>query len=583
MLLRVGKKIGLARLEPRLVVGLEIAQLQLLPLIVLHDADIAALGGRRFDAFVRKIPLALRDGALHQLQPLGGGVQLRLAQAVLPQRDLQRLRVQRLDLLRHAAAHRLHVVKPNHVVDLSPVGGHQITERRIIVKALDAEHLRRFVVGHLKAEISVVAVDVPADKVQRLQIGDLLEAALAVSQRVVPIQHGAFRAGVVGVLASGVRHEGALDQLALFIHAAHRLRAAQHAGHAQQLRRGAHGGVALVDARVVPHAGELIHLRRNADTGKRFAERLQNDHLVLFQLLLLRDGQPALGQHFAHQHVRVAVAQHGVGKLRGHALDDLLPVCRVEARAPRVHVQKPVEHRTHELRLFALGERLGAFQQAVIRLHRVRFQIAALGQIALDGLSLAVDKAQRDALGQRAALPLDAGVLEVDRAHPRHFHERRQGAQGLFDRHLPDAGVRLAVFFLVALLDLLHRGRFFQVLLILAQRVHILRQNAGDLPQDAGDRRLRLIRPLLRGDLLQIRFSRLGSVLIGGHDLRHSRLVEQSHAVSGHAEILAHRPLERGDLLAISVVLIAKSLRDRFRLQPLIQSCKNVSLLIRHG
>ena len=61
------------------------------------------------------------------------------------------------------------------------------------------------------------------------------------------------------------------------------------------------------------------------------------------------------------------------------------PIRRVEAGAPRVHVQKLIEHRTHEFRLFPLRKRLEVFQHGVVRFHQIRFQIAALGQIALGG------------------------------------------------------------------------------------------------------------------------------------------------------------------------------------------------------
>ena len=196
--------------------------------------------------------LLLADQRLQILEPAAGESDLLRAPAGAPQGQLQHFRGGTGDPVVHALRHDAHILQAVHLVaallDLV-----EEAEGGVVVEALDADDLTLAV--ELIGQIGLVPVHVAADVVQHLQVHHILdEMPLADGVELIGVVDGLGELLGAGaqVLALGVVHEGALDHLAVLVHAAHGDGLGQQSGNAQQIGHGAHGGVAVVHTVSVP-------------------------------------------------------------------------------------------------------------------------------------------------------------------------------------------------------------------------------------------------------------------------------------------------------------------------------------------
>ena len=199
----------------------------------------------------------LFHGVLDDLHPLDGSVQLCLREAVAPERELQHLGSDLLQALVHGLRHSHHVSRHGEMGHEIPIFRDQGPESRVVVVALDADELAGLLV-ELVGNVMGVTVGVAADEVQDLEVGNALHASA------VEILQGF--AAVVAVLLPdigdvhtlGLLHKGALNLPAVLVDDLHGDGLRQELRHVEQLRHGAHGGVAAVHPGSVVDSGDQV-------------------------------------------------------------------------------------------------------------------------------------------------------------------------------------------------------------------------------------------------------------------------------------------------------------------------------------
>ena len=183
---------------------------------------------------------------------LSGGVELLLGQAKAPQGVLQGCRCQLHDANVGRGGNGPHGLRSHQPIFAHAALQGEGTEGTVVVEALDAVEfeIRVKLISHIRR----VAVHVAAEIVQHLQIGNALkaEAGAELHGRFVDARRQSVQ--ILDVQPPGELHEGALDFPAVFIHDLHGPGSGNDPGHPQQIRHGAHGGVAAVQP---PALGDL--------------------------------------------------------------------------------------------------------------------------------------------------------------------------------------------------------------------------------------------------------------------------------------------------------------------------------------